>query len=65
MISLFQAVDILKVDYEPSDVDILYAEGVTSSNGLSCMDFSFPEVANDDTFESCNQPDSLLRFVQL
>nr|GMD01012.1 extra-large guanine nucleotide-binding protein 1 [Ipomoea batatas] len=59
---LERAVDILKVDYEPSDVDILYAEGVTSSNGLSCMDFSFPEVANDDTFESCNQPDSLLRF---
>ncbi|RAL50527.1 hypothetical protein DM860_014469 [Cuscuta australis] len=59
---LERAVDILKVDYQPSDVDILYAEGVTSSNGLSCMDFSFPEAANNDSIDSCIQPDSLLRF---
>ncbi|CAH9088721.1 unnamed protein product [Cuscuta epithymum] len=59
---LERAVDILKVDYEPSDVDVLYAEGVTSSNGLSCMEFSFPEAANDDNIDSNNQPDSLLRY---
>lgn len=56
-----QAVEILKPDYTPSDVDILYAERVTSSNGLSCLDFSFPEPAYDDDTHSGDLHDSLLR----
>lgn len=61
IISLSQAVDVLRTDYEPSDLDILYAEGVTSSNGLSCMDFSFPQSALDDKFDTDDPHDSLLR----
>ncbi|KAA8547277.1 hypothetical protein F0562_003859 [Nyssa sinensis] len=59
---LERAVEILRTDYEPSDLDILYAEGVTSSNGLSCMDFSFPQSAPDDIIDTADQHDSLLRY---
>lgn len=56
-----QAVDILRTDYEPSDLDILYAEGVTSSNGLACLDFSYPQSGSDDKFDTDDKHDSLLR----
>ncbi|CAL1380449.1 unnamed protein product [Linum trigynum] len=56
---LERAVEILVPDYEPSDLDILYAEGVTSSNGLASLDFSFPQSTYDDHDE---QLDSLLRY---
>lgn len=59
---LEQAADILRADYIPSDVDILYAEHVTSSNGLSYVDFSFPQLATDDGVDDADQHDSLLRF---
>ncbi|KAF2295134.1 hypothetical protein GH714_031644 [Hevea brasiliensis] len=59
---LERAVDVLRTDYEPSDLDILYAEGVTSSNGLACSDFSFPPSALDDKFDSDDPNDSLLRY---
>lgn len=58
---LLQMVDILRWDYEPTDVDILYAEGVTSSNGLACVDFLFPEPAYEEHPDNGDQLDSLLR----
>ncbi|GER35704.1 guanine nucleotide-binding protein alpha-2subunit [Striga asiatica] len=58
---LEQAVEILKPDYRPSDLDILYAERVTSSNGLSCVDFSFPDSSYDNNIDSGNLRDSMLR----
>ncbi|KAL3616455.1 Extra-large guanine nucleotide-binding protein 1 [Castilleja foliolosa] len=58
----FEAAEILKPDYQPSDLDILYAERVTSSNGLSCVDFSFPESAYVDNADSGILQDSLLRY---
>ncbi|XP_042020677.1 extra-large guanine nucleotide-binding protein 1-like [Salvia splendens] len=58
---LEQAVEILKPDYKPSDVDILYAEHVTSSNGLECVDFSFPEPVYDGD-DSGDLRDPLLRY---
>ncbi|WCJ31026.1 Extra-large guanine nucleotide-binding protein 1 [Euphorbia peplus] len=59
---LERAIDILRTDYEPSHLDILYAEGVTSSNGLACLDFSYPQSASDDKFDAEDQHDSLLRY---
>ncbi|CAI9304072.1 unnamed protein product [Lactuca saligna] len=37
-----RAVEISSANYEPSDVDILYADGISSSNGLTSMEFSVP-----------------------
>ncbi|GKU99056.1 hypothetical protein SLEP1_g11962 [Rubroshorea leprosula] len=59
---LEQAVHILRTDYEPSDLDILHAEGVTSSNGLACLDFSFPQSTADENIDTADQHDSLLRY---
>lgn len=59
---LERAGDILRLDYEPSDVDILYAEGVTSSNGLACVDFSFPQSSPEDNIDPADRNDSLLRY---
>ena len=54
-------VDILRPDYDPSDVDILYAEGVTSSNGLAFLDFSFPQPEPDFDIDTADQHDSQIR----
>lgn len=59
---LERAVKILRTDYEPSDLDILYAEGVTSSNGLACVEFSFPQSAPEETVDTTDQYDSLARY---
>ncbi|KAE7999831.1 hypothetical protein FH972_004226 [Carpinus fangiana] len=59
---LERAINILRTDYEPSNLDILYAEGVTSSNGLASVDFSFSQSAPDDDIDAADQQDSLLRY---
>ncbi|XP_004509195.1 extra-large guanine nucleotide-binding protein 1-like isoform X3 [Cicer arietinum] len=59
---LERAVQILKTDYEPSDLDILYAEGVTSSNGLASVEFSFPQSAPEETGDTADLHDSLARY---
>ncbi|CAI8588790.1 unnamed protein product [Vicia faba] len=62
---LERAIKILRTDYEPSDLDILYAEGVTSSNGLACVEFSFPQSAPEETVDTSDQYDSLASRYQL
>ncbi|KAM7250934.1 hypothetical protein ACFE04_022817 [Oxalis oulophora] len=56
---LERAVDILKADYEPSDLDILYAEHVISSNGLASVEFSFPQSGDDDGMDTVDLHDLL------
>lgn len=62
---MFQAVKILRTDYEPSDIDILYAEGVTSSNGVACAEFSFPQSDSEETVDTADLHDSFVRYVKM
>ncbi|KAG9440807.1 hypothetical protein H6P81_020972 [Aristolochia fimbriata] len=59
---LEQVVDIAKMEYEPSNADILRAEGVTPANGLACTDFTFPCSPYDDIDDNDDQHDPLLRY---
>ncbi|CAL5197653.1 unnamed protein product [Lathyrus oleraceus] len=59
---LERAIQILRTDYEPSDIDILYAEGVTSSNGLASVEFSFPQSAPVEAGDTDDLHDSLARY---
>lgn len=59
---LDRAVEISRINYEPSEMDILYAEGIASSNGVASMEFSFPILSQDAYMESDNQSDPILRY---
>ncbi|KAJ1410446.1 P-loop containing nucleoside triphosphate hydrolase [Sesbania bispinosa] len=59
---LERALEISKIDYEPLDMDILYAEGITLSNSLTSMEFSFPVSGDEDSLDPVYQHDPSLRY---
>lgn len=59
---LDRAVEISRVDYEPSDMDILYAEGFASSNGVASMEFSFPMSSQDGYMEPTDRSEPVMRY---
>ncbi|KAJ7945999.1 Extra-large guanine nucleotide-binding protein like [Quillaja saponaria] len=59
---LDRAIEISRVDYQPSDTDILYAEGINTSNSLTSMEFSFPKSAHEDLLDSEYQHDPSIRY---
>ncbi|KAK7308550.1 hypothetical protein VNO77_42164 [Canavalia gladiata] len=59
---LDRAVEISKIDYEPSDMDILYAEGISLSNSLTSMEFSFSRSSGEESLYPEYQHESSLRY---
>ncbi|KAJ1440324.1 P-loop containing nucleoside triphosphate hydrolase [Sesbania bispinosa] len=59
---LDRAVEISKIDYEPSDMDILYAEGISLSNSLTSMEFSFPKSSTEEALYPEYQHESSLKY---
>ncbi|TKY69155.1 Extra-large guanine nucleotide-binding protein 1 [Spatholobus suberectus] len=59
---LDRAVEISKIDYEPSDMDILYAEGISLSNSLTSMEFCFPKSSSEESLYPEYQHESALRY---
>ncbi|KAJ8747643.1 hypothetical protein K2173_012819 [Erythroxylum novogranatense] len=59
---LERAVEIAREDYEPSNVDILYGDGITSSKGLSFMEFTYPKPDKDNYEDLDYQHDSSVRY---
>ncbi|KAK7341539.1 hypothetical protein VNO80_24472 [Phaseolus coccineus] len=59
---LERADEISSIGYEPLDMDILYAEGITLSNCLSSMEFLFPVSGREDSLDPVYQHDPSLRY---
>ncbi|KFK30081.1 hypothetical protein AALP_AA7G214100 [Arabis alpina] len=59
---LGRILEISRAEYVPSEMDILQAEGLSSMEGLSCVEFSFPLAGQEDTLEEEYQHDSNMKY---
>lgn len=59
---LERILEISRSEYDPSDMDILQAEGLSSMEGLSCVDFSFPSTSQEESLESDYQHDTDMKY---
>ncbi|KAG8379502.1 hypothetical protein BUALT_Bualt07G0095100 [Buddleja alternifolia] len=61
---LGRVLEISSNEYEPSEKDILFAEGITHSNGLACIEFSFDDhsVVSEIYNENSQRPKPLSKY---
>lgn len=61
---LDRAIEVSSNEYEPSEKDILYAEGVTPSNGLSSVEFSCDDhhLTSDDYYDNFEYQSPLTKY---
>ncbi|CAH8320249.1 unnamed protein product [Eruca vesicaria subsp. sativa] len=59
---LERILEVSRSEYEPSDMDILQAEGISSMEGLSCVEFSFPSTTQDVSLDTDDQHDPNMKY---
>ncbi|EOA18334.1 hypothetical protein CARUB_v10006852mg [Capsella rubella] len=59
---LERILEISRSEYDPSDMDLLQAEGLSSMEGLPCVDFSFPSTSQEDSLDSDYQHDPNMKY---
>ncbi|KAK1327244.1 Guanine nucleotide-binding protein alpha-2 subunit [Acorus calamus] len=67
---LNRIVEISSNEYEPSDKDILYAEGLTKGNGLACIEYSLDDrspmsMICDDSLEAPPHPPNKYQLIRV
>ncbi|KAM6541714.1 hypothetical protein CsatB_006161 [Cannabis sativa] len=58
---LNRAAEISRADYTPSDMDILYAEGMTPSNGVASVEFSCQKMEQESMVDGLSHSDPTMR----